>query len=157
MDNTSSNKKQKWPRRRSMREVIFKVLFSFDVNRLFDERTIDNLIIELLSQEDIYDKALTEEAHEYIRDTLRKQDEIDDIIKKYLFNWDWDRIAAVDKNVLRLGVYELLYKMKIPVEVTMNEAVEIAKRYGTDKSSKFINGVLDSVSREMVPKEKLSL
>ncbi|HOO32697.1 MAG TPA: transcription antitermination factor NusB [Thermotogota bacterium] len=157
MDNTSSNEKQKWPRRRTMREVIFKILFSFDSNRISDEQYINNLIVELLSEQDIYDRPLTEEAHEYIRDILRKQDEIDDIIKKYLFNWDWNRIASVDKNVLRLGIYELLFKMKIPVEVTMNEAVEIAKRYGTDKSSKFVNGVLDSVSREMVPKEKLSL
>jgi len=141
-------------RRSIMREVIFKVLFSFDTNRKDDVKTINMMITELFSEQDIYNKPLVNEAQEYVFDEVEKQNEIDEIIKRYLFNWDWKRISAVDRTILRLGVYELLYKMNIPIEVTLNEAVEIAKKYGTDKSSKFVNGVLDAVSKEMVPKEK---
>ncbi len=141
-------------RRSIMREVIFKVLFSFDTNRKEDIKTISMMITELFSEEDIYNKSLVNEAEEYVFDEVKKQDEIDEIIQRYLFNWDWKRVSAVDKNILRLGVYELMYKKNIPIEVSLNEAVEIAKKYGTDKSSKFVNGILDAVSKEMVPKEK---
>lgn len=144
-------------RRRVMREVIFKVLFSFDTNKKSDPKTISMMITELFSEQDIYNKPLVHEAEEYVLNEVEKQSVIDGIIKKFLFNWEWDRVSAVDKNILRLGVYELLYKMNIPIEVTLNESVEIAKKYGTDKSSKFVNGILDSVARELVPKEKHSL
>jgi len=116
-------------RRSIMREVIFKVLFSFDTNRKDDVKTINLMITELFSEQDIYNKPLVNEAQEYVFDEVEKQAEIDDIIKRYLFNWDWKRISAVDRTILRLGVYELLYKMNIPIEVTLNEAVEIAKKY----------------------------
>ncbi len=144
-------------RRSVMREVIFKVLFSFDTNRKSDSRTISMMITELFSEEGIYNKPLVNEAEGYVFDEVEKQEEIDEIIKRYLFNWDWKRISAVDRNILRLGVYELIFKMNIPIEVTLNEAVEIAKKYGTDKSSKFVNGVLDAVAKELVPKEKQML
>lgn len=141
-------------RRSIMREVIFKVLFSFDTNRKEDIKTISMMITELFSEEDIYNKPLVHEAEEYVFDEVKKQDEIDEIIQRYLFNWNWKRVSAVDRNILRLGVYELMYRKNIPIEVTLNETVEIAKKYGTDKSSKFVNGILDAVSKEMVPKEK---
>ena len=151
-ESTDNTKRQS--RRSIMREVIFKVLFSFDVNRKDDTKTVSMMITELFSEEDIYNKPLVNEAENYVFDEVEKQGEIDEIIKRYLFNWDWKRLSAVDRNILRLGVYELIYKMNIPIEVTLNEAVEIAKKYGTEKSSKFVNGVLDAVSKEMVPKEK---
>ncbi|MFP4461449.1 MAG: transcription antitermination factor NusB [Thermotogota bacterium] len=150
-----STENAKSPTRRSiMREVIFKVLFSFDTNLKEDAKRISMMITELFSEEGIYNKPLVHEAEKYIFDEVEKQGEIDEIIKRYLFNWDWKRLSAVDRNILRLGVYELVYKMNIPIEVTLNEAVEMAKKYGTDKSSKFVNGILDAVSKEMVPKEK---
>src|SRR6056297_2976284 len=154
MHESTDNTKSPSPRS-VMREVIFKVLFSFDTNRKHDGQMISMMITGLFSEEGIYNKPLVHEAEGYVNDEVEKQQEIDEIIKRYLFNWDWSRISAVDRNVLRLGVYELIYRLNIPIEVTLNEAVELAKKYGTDKSSGFVNGVLDAVSKELVPKEKL--
>jgi len=156
MHESTDNTKSPSPRS-VMREVIFKVLFSFDTNRKHDGQMISMMITGLFSEEGIYNKPLVHEAEGYVNDEVEKQQEIDEIIKRYLFNWDWSRISAVDRNVLRLGVYELIYRLNIPIEVTLNEAVELAKKYGTDKSSGFVNGVLDAVSKELVPKEKLLL
>ncbi len=157
MHDSSDNNPKFISRRSLMREVIFKVLFSFDTNKKSDPKTISMMITELFSEQDIYNKPLVHEAEEYVMDEVEKQAEIDEIIKRFLFNWEWERVSAVDRNILRLGVYELLYKMNIPIEVTLNESVEIAKKYGTEKSSKFVNGILDSIARELVPREKHSL
>jgi N utilization substance protein B len=62
-------------------------------------------------------------------------------------NWSLDRMAIVDRNVLRMAVYEILYRRDIPPSVTINEAIELAKKYGTDESGAFVNGILDCVAR----------
>jgi transcription antitermination protein NusB len=73
------------------------------------------------------------------------QEELDSLIKKYSEHWRLDRMVAVDRNLLRLGAYELLYHPEIPAKVVLNEAVELAKRYGTELSGAFVNGVLDQI------------
>ena len=77
-----------------------------------------------------------------------KKDEIDTMIAEYSTNWKINRMASVDKNILRMAIYELLFCDDIPVKVTLNEAVEIAKKFGTAESSAFVNGILDNVARE---------
>ncbi len=158
MKHPSNKGKKVWPKRRIMREVVFKTTFSRDMNAGIENpgRT-DNLIRTLFSEEDIYDGPLIDSAKEYYAAISEKVGEIDEIIKRYLFNWSWERLALVDKTILRLGTYELLYQMTVPIEVTLNESVELAKKYGTEKSGKFVNGVLDSIARELVPREKLKL
>jgi N utilization substance protein B len=73
------------------------------------------------------------------------KEEIDDIIPKYLKNWKYDRILSIDRNILRIGVAELVFRDDIPYKVTINEAIELAKRFGDEKSGSFINGVLDNI------------
>ena len=73
--------------------------------------------------------------------------DIDKIITRYATNWELNRMAIIDKNILRLGVYELNYLDDIPSKVAINEAIELAKRYGDLESSKFINGVLDKIHK----------
>lgn len=85
-----------------------------------------------------------------IRDVLVHRDELDERIKKHVQNWDIHRIAAVDRNILRLALYELLYREDIPPVVSINEAVDIAKKFSTEESGKFVNGVLDRVRSEIM-------
>jgi N utilization substance protein B len=74
------------------------------------------------------------------------QDEIDKLIEEHSHNWRLDRMAKVDRSVLRVAVYELRFRDDIPKKVTLNEAVELGKRFGTEESSAFINGVLDRIA-----------
>ena len=88
-----------------------------------------------------------------VREVIAKRDKIDGVIATYATNWDIKRIAMVDKNILRIAVCELLYMDDIPPIVSINEAVDIAKKYGAVDSGKFVNGVLDKIRLELV-KEK---
>ena len=74
--------------------------------------------------------------------------EIDQHISKYAENWRLERMSVIDRNILRLAVFELIYQNDIPASVAINEAVEIAKRYSTDDSGPFINGILDAMAKE---------
>jgi N utilization substance protein B len=71
---------------------------------------------------------------------------IDELIKQYAKNWRADRMSVIDRNLLRIGVYEVCFAEDVPATVAINEAIEIAKRFSTDDSSSFINGILDAVS-----------
>jgi N utilization substance protein B len=84
-------------------------------------------------------------AEPLIRGTLQYRDEADEHIKKHAQNWELHRIAAVDRNILRLAIYEMLHRDDIPPVVSINEAVEIAKKFSTVESGKFVNGILDKV------------
>ena len=84
-------------------------------------------------------------AEPLIRGTLEHRNEADDCIKKHAQNWDLPRIAAVDRNILRLAIYEMLHRDDIPPVVSINEAVDIAKKFSTHDSGKFVNGILDKV------------
>ncbi len=85
-----------------------------------------------------------------IRGVLDNLPEIDEAIKKVALNWDIARMAAVDRNILRLAVHEMLHRQDIPPVVSINEAVDIAKRYSTDDSGKFVNGLLDKIKGELL-------
>ena len=89
-------------------------------------------------------------AEPLIRGALEFREEADTLVRKYSKNWDLPRIAAVDRNILRLAIYEMLHREDIPPVVSINEAVDIAKRFSTDDSGKFVNGILDSVKGELM-------
>jgi N utilization substance protein B len=78
--------------------------------------------------------------------------EIDRLIEKYSENWRLDRISLIDRNILRMAIFELLYCEEIPPKVTLNEAIDLGKRFGTDDSGSFINGILDRIQNEFVRK-----
>ena len=94
--------------------------------------------------------AIREFADPLIRGTLEQRDEADTIIKKHAKNWELHRIAAVDRNILRLAIYEMLHREDIPPIVSINEAVDIAKKFSTQDSGKFVNGILDKVKGELM-------
>ena len=99
---------------------------------------------------DTDESALRLFADPLIRGTLEHRDEIDARIRLLARNWELHRMATVDRNVLRLAIYEMLYRQDIPPVVSINEAVDIAKKYSTDDSGRFVNGILDSLRKELL-------
>src|SRR5271168_3910624 len=89
-------------------------------------------------------------ADKLIRGVLEHRPELDARIKQHAENWDLHRMAVVDRNVLRLAIYEMLFRDDIPPIVSINEAVDIAKKFSTKDSGKFVNGILDKVKNELM-------
>ena len=89
-------------------------------------------------------------ADPLIRGTVEHRAEADELIKKHAKNWDLHRIAAVDRNIMRLAIYEMLHREDIPPVVSINEAVDIAKKFSTEDSGKFVNGILDKIKGELL-------
>ena len=89
-------------------------------------------------------------ADPLIRGVIEHRDGIDEKIKGHAKNWDLHRIAIVDRNIMRLAIYEMLYREDIPPIVSINEAVDIAKKFSTQDSGKFVNGILDKIRSELM-------
>jgi len=89
-------------------------------------------------------------ADKLIRGVIEHRDGVDAKIKEHAANWDLHRMAVVDRNILRLAIYEMLYRDDIPPVVSINEAVDIAKRFSTEDSGKFVNGILDKIKGELM-------
>jgi N utilization substance protein B len=140
------------PRRRTMREFVFKVIYQYD----FTGDSLDE-IFKYTLENDRLDQLSAKEAWDFAKGIIENLDEIDSLIKKHLINWTFERLSSIDKNILRLGTYELLFKDDIPIEVTLNEAIEIAKKFGSNKSGKFVNGILDRIAKEHAPRHKFDL
>jgi N utilization substance protein B len=96
------------------------------------------------------DAAIRLFAEPLIQGALEHRDEADALIKKHAQNWELHRIAAVDRNILRLAIFEMLHRDDIPPIVSINEAVDIAKKFSTQDSGKFVNGILDKIKSELM-------
>jgi N utilization substance protein B len=94
--------------------------------------------------------AVRQFAEPLIRNALAHREEADALIRKHAKNWELHRIAAVDRNILRLAIYEMLHRDDIPPVVSINEAVDIAKKFSTQDSGKFVNGILDKIKSELM-------
>jgi len=90
-------------------------------------------------------------ADALVRGSKQQQGKIDQLLAQYTEHWDLDRMAVVDRNILRMAVYELLWAPDVPPKAVINEAIEIAKKFGTKESSRFINGLLDRIHKELRP------
>jgi N utilization substance protein B len=130
-------------KRRAARELALKVLFQIDVGKLPPEEVLETSFeqVPVEPEEQAY-------VAEVVRGTLAHLPEIDGIISSLAAGWKLDRIANVDKNVLRLALYEIGHREDIPPSVSVNEAIEIAKKYSTEDSGKFVNGILGSYLRQ---------
>jgi transcription antitermination factor NusB len=128
--------------RRIAREVAMKLLYEREIAGEEQEESLNMLEQEF---------ALEDKDKEYINDILdgtkHHQEEIDNYISEYAIGWSIRRIAKVDLAILRLALYEIRYRDDIPSEVSINEAVELAKRYGNQKSGSFVNGILGNFVR----------
>jgi len=131
-------------KRRKAREHALQLLFQLDMRK--DKPSA--FILKNYWAEYNPDDEIKAFAEEIVKGTLKYVAVIDKLIRRCAKNWSLDRMAVVDRNVLRMAVYEILYRLEIPTSVTINEAIEIAKKFGTDESGAFVNGILDRVARE---------
>lgn len=134
--------------RRKSRELTLQMLFQLDMGRQDCEQVRSTFWDE---RKDLEDK-IRGFADDLFRIACERRDEIDQLIERNAEHWRMERMAAVDRNLLRTSVAEFLGFPKTPKPVVINEALEIARRYSTPESVHFINGVLDSVARELGPK-----
>ncbi|MFD2618346.1 transcription antitermination factor NusB [Terrilactibacillus laevilacticus] len=129
--------------RRQAREKAVQALFQITVGQADAEEAIRNVQeMETGSQSNPLFELL-------VHQTIHNMPHIDEQIKKHLINWQFDRIANIDKTILRLGTCELLYLDDIPSSVSLNEAVELAKRFGDEKTRKFVNGILSQIAVDL--------
>ena len=130
------------------REVAFKIVFEM----AFNDETSEELYSKFLECNEKNFEDVNDEDKKYIQEVINGIKEnisaIDDMIKSKLKDWNFERISKIDLSVLRLAIYELLYREDIPVKVAVNEAVEICKVFGEETSPNFVNGVLAQVIRE---------
>ena len=127
--------------RREVRETALQVLFQIDVGSIDPEFALANSI----ERTDLQDQADISFLNQLVYGVLDKQSKIDRIICDTSLGWELDRIANVDRNILRLAIYELFYIDDIPARVSINEAIELGKCFGSEDSGKFINGILGKV------------
>jgi len=130
--------------RRKARESALQILFQHDFQKQ-DLKTV----MALYWRDHEGPTEVQEFTSALVEGVLRNLNEIDGVIRKHSTNWRLDRMPAVDRNILRLATYELLFERDIASSVTLNEAIEIAKRFGTEDSGSFVNGVLDPIARSL--------
>lgn len=134
--------------RRRGRVLAFQALFSYEVSSQSLEELLEYPWLTPEERDKFPDDSQLF-ARYLISGTLEKITEVDDLIKEQLEHWDFTRLAKVDLALLRLSVYSLKYQKDIPHTVTIDEAVDIARDYGSDDSYRFINGVLDGVRKRL--------
>lgn len=133
--------------RRQLREHIFKLLFRIEFNSIEDMPEQVQIYMEDLWEEP---EAQLAYIHEKFEKIVAKLPEFDAIIEDAAEGWNKSRMGKVDLTIIRLAVYEIMFDDDIPVSVAINEAVELAKRFGQDESSSFVNGVLSKVLKKAV-------
>ena len=130
-------------KRRSSRELALKFLYQFELNGGDLDEQIKLFLERNSSQEDVANF-----MKELVVSLIDKMEEIDEIIQKFSDHWILDRMTVIDRNILRMGACELLFNFSTPPKVVINEAIDIAKKYGNEDSPEFINGILDKVYNE---------
>ncbi len=138
-------------RKRSLaRECALRILYQIDISQDSDPQRILEEYFSFYP----FPPQVREFASQIVKGVVENRQKIDQIITKYALNWELKRMAYVDRNILRIGIYELLYLDEVPPKVSINEAIELAKRYGDTDSPKFVNGILDSVAKKETPSFK---
>ena len=130
-------------KRRKAREYALQILFQLDIRK----EKPSAVVLKRFWAEYDPDEEVKAFSEEIIKGTYKHLTRINELLHQCAKNWSLDRMAVVDRNVLRMAVYEILYRIDIPTSVTINEAIEIAKKYGTEESGSFVNGILDRAAR----------
>lgn len=131
--------------RRKARTAALQALFALDVGRIPEEVALSHVVEEneLPPSDAAFTRAL-------VSGVLQNRQRLDELLAQYAIGWEVERMPAVDRNILRLGLYELLYlREEIPASVSINEAIELAKAFSDEEAGPFINGVLDSIRRDL--------
>ena len=138
--------------RRKSREFAVQILYEIEMKGS-DPKSVLDLYKKGQAKELREFEGMSDDAQKFgmelLDGTYRNRKEIDELIERHSLHWKLARMAVVDRNILRLAVYELLYLHDVPTNAILNEAIEIAKKFGTEDSSAFINGILDKVAKEV--------
>lgn len=125
------------------REIVFQLLYSYDLGQPQDEDMVDLLMKELAVT-----RRSVKMAQERVKEIQEKQTELDALIAKSSQSYQFDRIQTVERNILRLGLFELLYDEQIPPKVAIAEGIRLARKFSTPESAHFINAILDHLYRQ---------
>ncbi|MBE9913000.1 transcription antitermination factor NusB [Paenibacillus donghaensis] len=141
-------------KRRLAREIVVQSLYQMEMNEVGSAEAVEMLLNEAAEENDT-ERVITNEIKlkEYVLDLVNgiwsHKQAIDGLLENYLKGWQISRLSRVDRQVLRLAAYELLYSDDVPAKVAVNEAIELSKHFGTEESGKFVNGVLGNMIREL--------
>lgn len=141
-------------KRRLAREIAVQSLYQMEMNEVSAEEAVAMLLAEAREENEAgagkLDAGETGEfAKELVHGVLERKSAIDEMLQQYLTGWQVDRLSKVDHQVLRLACYELVFRTDVPPKAVVNEAIELSKRFGTDESGKFVNGVLGRLIAEL--------
>jgi len=134
-------------RRRKSRESALQVLYQLNIIKQDATTALARFQEHFLSNEEVDDF-----LKRLVLGVLENLPQLDRLIEHYSENWRLDRINTIDRNILRMALFELLYCEEIPPKVTINEAIDLGKRFGSEDSGSFINGILDRIQNEAVKK-----
>lgn len=135
--------------RTKARECALQALYQLDLSGGDPREALRNILAHFEDAEADADTARF--AEQLVRGVQGERESIDELIQKSSTHWKLDRMARVDRNILRLAVYEILRRGDVPLRVTLNEAVELGKKFGSEESSAFVNGVLDRIAHMPLP------
>jgi N utilization substance protein B len=130
--------------RRQARECALQMLYQLDLGG----GAVDEVVRRYWETTDA-PEAVRSFASELVAGVAKRREALDQLISKHSANWKLSRMAAVDRNILRIAAFEFNHRPDIPIKVTINEAVEVAKRFGTSDSGAFVNGILDNMAKEL--------
>jgi len=130
-------------KRTQAREAALKILYAIDITKEDPQKCVD----DFWNSQKEAEPEVKHFADAMVLGVCHNMKDIDKTVSKHATNWEMDRMAVIDRNILRAATYELVYASDIPPKVAMNEAIELAKKYGDKDSGKFVNGVLDKISK----------
>ena len=137
-------------KRRLARELALQILYQSELSKEECSRLLPSFW-----ENNPVDEGTKEFAEQLVLGVSSQKTEIDLLICRVSDNWKIDRISAIDRNILRFAIFEILFLDNIPTPVTINEAIEIAKKFSTADSGKFVNGILDKINKEESPAEQI--
>lgn len=142
-------------KRRLAREIVVQSLYSMEMNAVEAEKAVNMLFNEAADENEGEVEKIKNEAAmrayvlEHVRGIWETKDALDNLLVDYLKGWQVSRLSRVDRQILRLATYEMLYREDVPAKVSVNEAIELSKHFGTVESGKFVNGVLGKMIQDI--------
>ena len=133
-----------------VREKVLQALYAYELSKEPILNIVDSVLAELRPHKQDF-----EFARKLINEVITHEEELEAHIRAKVDHWEFERIAVIDRMLLRMGICEMLYFQDIPPKVTINESIEVAKTFSTEKSGRFINGVLDAILEDLRSSHKL--
>jgi N utilization substance protein B len=137
-------------KRREAREIVLRILYQSEIGAFELESTLSQVLEEVKPSAEV-----SKYASLLVKEIRTHKAEIDNVISDVSRHWRLERMAVTDRNILRIAVSELLYVREVPARVAIDEAIELAKKYGDEGSGRFVNGILDAVARRYRAQELL--